>query len=492
MKDLIRELITYDTEIKTPVYLQLANAFIQNISQGRIRKGLKLPGSRTMSQILMVNRMTVVAAYDELEAQGWIEKVSRKGTFISNSLPLLKPKKISTSLTESRFSDKPAFLFYDKKIKLVPDSARPKAQEIYLNDGFPDPRLTPVDTLMQTMRSIAKRPANRRFLMYGNAQGVPILRETLANYLSDTRGLSCQPENILISRGAQMGLYMAASLLVKPGDHIIVGRPGYPGATITFSQLGAKIHEVPLDQDGIDIDAVSLLCAKKSIRMIYVIPHHHNPTTVTLSPERRIHLLELARKYRFAILEDDYDYDFHYRSRPMLPIASIDNQGSVIYIGTLTKTLAPSIRIGFIVAPAAFIEHATSFRKMIDTQGDSLLEMAIAEMFKDGSLQRHVKKSLAIYRERRDYFCELLKNTLGEKVNFQIPDGGMSVWTTFITQDLTSISLAAAKKGLKMSNGTEFETNGHRYNSARLGFASVNYSEQEKAVQILKQVISTT
>lgn len=172
----------------------------------------------------------------------------------------------------------------------------------------------------------------------------------------------------------------------------------------------------------------------------------------------------------------------------MLPIASIDNYGSVIYIGTLTKTLAPSIRKGFTVAPAAFVEHATSFNKVIAPRETASWKWPLRKCLKMVLYNGIQKKSLAIYRERWDHFCGLLKNTLGEIVNFQIPDGGTSLWTSFTKHDLIWISLAAVKKGLIMSNGTEFETLGHRYNSARLGFASPNFSEQEKAVQILKQV----
>jgi len=136
-----------------------------------------------------------------------------------------------------------------------------------------------------------------------------------------------------------------------------------------------------------------------------VIPHHHNPTTVTLTPERRIRLLELSVKYKFAIIEDDYDYDFHYASKPMMPMASLDRHGSVIYIGTLTKTLAPAIRIGFMVAPEHFIRHAVWLRKALDTQGDSLMENAIAGLYKDGTIASHIKRSVKLYKERRDHLC---------------------------------------------------------------------------------------
>lgn len=226
--------------------------------------------------------------------------------------------------------------------------------------------------------------------------------------------------------------------------------------------------------------------------MVYVIPHHHNPTTVTLITERRVKLLQLAAKYKFAVIEDDYDYDFHYSSKPIMPMASIDAGGSVIYVGTMTKTLAPSIRFGFMVASEAFIRSATALRKYIDTQGDSLMENALASMFEDGTMTRHIKKSVNLYRARRDNFCKLLATGLGEKILFKVPEGGMSVWVNFLATDLKKVAPQAHVHGLVMRDGTDYDTDQMRYNSIRIGFASLNQDEQQRAVIILKKVIQTT
>jgi len=486
---LLEELITIDHQADTPIYLQITNAFIHNIRLGRLRKGLKLPGSREVADLLRINRMTMVAAYDELQAQGWIEMAPRKGTFIKKDLPILSPKRIDTVQHAFTIPGKPLFPLDERKIISVSASEFPEAGKIIFNDGFPDSRLAPVEELIRSMRSFAKLSVHKKYLMYGGAQGTGLLRETLAEFLSDTRGLPITPGNILITRGAQMGIYLAASIVLDPGDPIIVGEPGYSGANLTFIQLGARIHSVPVDEDGINIDAVEKLCRSKKIRMVYVIPHHHNPTTVTLTPERRIRLLELSVKYKFAIIEDDYDYDFHYSSKPMMPMASLDRHGTVIYIGTLTKTLAPAIRIGFMVAPESFIRQATSLRKALDTQGDSLIENAIAGLYKDGVITRHIKKSVRLYKERRDHLCRLLQEELGRHVSFRTPEGGMSVWTQFPHTDMVKLSRAAYGKGLIIRDGTEYDTPTRKYNSVRLGFASLNFKEQEQAVDIIKRLV---
>jgi GntR family transcriptional regulator / MocR family aminotransferase len=486
---LLKELVKINPTTGVPAYLQISNSFIQNIRHGRLRRGLRLPGTREMATLLSVNRMTVVAAYEELEAQGWIEMLPRKGTFVKAKLPLLSPKKIDHTVVDYNLPEQPGFVYDKKKIISVPTSDFPPTNKLVFNDGFPDVRLAPIEELVRCMRSFSRLTGNKKYLMYGGAPGTSLLRKTLADFLCDTRGLSVAPDNILITKGAQMGVFISSSVIINPGDEVIVGMPGYDMANITFRQLGAKLNCIPVNGDGIDVNAIEKICAKKKVRMVYVIPHHHNPTTVTLSPEKRMHLLKLAAKYKFAIIEDDYDYDFHYSSKPIMPMASHDSNGNVIYIGTLTKTFAPAVRFGFIVAPKDFIQTATYFRKIVDTQGDSLMENAIAELYKDGTIARHIKKSVKLYKERRDHFCELLERELGDRISFKIPDGGMSVWTRFLKDDLTMISRKAFERGLIIRDGTDYDTAKQKFNSVRLGFASLNFKEQMQAVKILKEVI---
>jgi GntR family transcriptional regulator/MocR family aminotransferase len=486
--ELLRELIEIDGASSMPVYLQISHAIVVGIRQGKLRKGLKLPGTRELGGLLGVNRMTVVAAFQELEAQGWIELRARQGTFVKAMPPLLAPARITRQPTLVGLPETAGFSYDKKRILPVFTSGFPSASSLIFNDGFPDVRLAPIEALGAAIRSLSRRSVNRKYLQYGGAQGTLLLRQTLADFLCDTRGLAVAPENILITKGAQMGIFIAGSVILTPGDEVIVGAPGYDMANITFRQLGARVNGVPVDAEGIDTAKVEQLCKRKKIRLLYVIPHHHNPTTVTLSPERRMHLLHLAAQYKFAILEDDYDYDFHYASRPIMPMASHDGRGNVVYVGTLTKTFAPAVRFGFIVAPADFIQTATAFRRTVDTQGDSFIEHAIAELYRDGTLTRHIKKSLKIYRERRDHFCGLLSTELHKHIDFMIPDGGMSVWARFHA-DLKKVSPRAFEKGLVIKDGTSYDTGKVNYNAVRLGFASLNLKEQGEAVGILKGVL---
>jgi GntR family transcriptional regulator/MocR family aminotransferase len=486
---LIKELIVIDKSSRVPIYLQLSQSVIQGIRQGKLRKGLRLPGARQVADLLKINRLTVVAAFRELESQGWLEIRPQRGAFVKVDLPMVLPTTLRDEASAAVFHlpEKPGFTYEEKKILPYYSQEFAPAGILVLDDGFPDARLAPVEDLVRSIRSFSRLSFNKKYLTYGGSQGTFFLRETLAAVLNDTRGLSITPEDILITKGTQMGLYIIAALLIRPKQVVIVGTPGYARANRAFELAGAKIMYIPMDDGGLDTDRVEKICRRQPVRMVYVIPHFHHPTTATLTSRRRLHLLELAARYKFAIVEDDYDYDFHYAGRPMMPMASLDRNGNVIYIGALSKSLAPAIRVGFMVAPQRFVRSATSLRKAIDTQGDSLVENAIAELYKDGTIGRHIKKSVKRYKERRDHFCDLLQRELKDRVSFKVPEGGMSVWTNFLDSDLPTVARKAYSKGLIMSDGTDYDTGNIRYNSKGLGFASLDFAEQERAVAILKK-----
>jgi GntR family transcriptional regulator/MocR family aminotransferase len=271
---------------------------------------------------------------------------------------------------------------------------------------------------------------------------------------------------------------------------VIVGEPNYFMANMIFEQFGAKLTRVEVDRNGIDVDAIEKICKKKKPDLLYIIPHHHHPTTVTLSADRRMKLLQLIREYNLPVIEDDYDYDFHYSSSPILPLASADHGGNVIYIGSLSKSLAPSLRIGYMAAPENFIKEITYLRRMIDIRGDNLFEDALAILFNNGHMQRHLKKSLKLYHERRDLFCKWIAEELGDSISFNKPAGGMAVWIKFNKKySLPAIARKASAQSLYLSDGGFYNSGTVNYNASRMGFASLNEKEMEEAVNILKRVV---
>ncbi|WPU94068.1 PLP-dependent aminotransferase family protein [Mucilaginibacter sabulilitoris] len=476
-----------DKSVQTPIYLQIANSIINHIRQGKLKPGSALPGSRILAQNLAIHRQTVVAAYDELYAQNWVEIYPRRGIFVAQNLPDIAPRPLLTASGKGGSASKTYFDVDDHKIPYPLQFKPANNTNLIFNEGFPDTRLAPVELIVREYRRFANYHFTSKYLMYGPEHGSENLRTELAHFLGETRCLQVNPNHILITKGAQMALYLIAQILLSKGDTAIAADPGYLEANNVFEQAGAQVALAPVDECGIDLDAVEAICKKKRVKLVYVIPHHHRPTTVTLSAERRMRLLELARQYRFAIIEDDYDYDFHYSSGPILPLASADYYGSIIYIGSFCKTIAPGIRIGFMVAPPNMIMQATRLRRLIDRQGELLLEEAMANLLKNGDVSRHLKKTNKIYHERRDIFCSLLQEQLDGYISFKVPDGGFAVWINYLNGiKADEVAQKAAANGLTMSDGKSYyQEKGRPLHYARLGFASMNPKELETAVDIL-------
>ena len=485
-----KSLISINRNAPAAIYVQISNSMVRLIRDGLLRPGSPLPGSRQMAELLQVHRKTIVAAYEELFAQDWIETIPRKGVLVSQNLPELKPRIFGSQKRKTGFQREPGFSFRSAT-ESPSNTEAASGHRLIINDGFPDPRISSVDSLLKEYRRLFHRPAMQRITQYGNQAGSPKLRDSIGEFLNDSRGMDLGPENILLSRGGQMAIYLAASLLLKPGSRVIVGEPNYPIANLCFENFGAKLIRVPVHETGIDVDQIEKICKKKKPDLLYVIPHHHHPTTVTLNAEKRMKLAHLIRTYNFPVIEDDYDFDFHYSSSPILPLASSDHGGNVIYIGSLTKSLAPSIKVGYMAAPQNFIRAAAQLRKIIDIRGDTLMEEALAELFKTGQIQQHLKKSSKLYHQRRDLMADLLEKELGTKVKFRVPLGGMAIWVNFQMKfPLSQVAKKASGQSLFISDGRFYNTGSEDYNSLRMGFASLNENEIREAVDILKKTVT--
>jgi len=483
-----KTLVSIDKKAAMPVYQQIANGLIAIIRKGMIKPGAAIPSSRVMAGVLQVHRKTIIAAYEELSAQDWIAAMPRKGITVSKHLPELKPVSFRRTADTSAYNSNPPN-FFMKFCEAATVTAKKQTFRLVINDGFPDARIAPVDNLLRHYRLFFRKTYHEGLIMHGDAEGSVNLRSAIASFLSDTRAIHGGSSNILIARGAQMAIFIAARMLIKPGSTVIAGEPSYNVANMIFEHFGAKLIRVPVDENGIDVDAIEKICKNRKPALLYVIPHHHHPTTVTLSADRRMKLLDIIRNYKLPVIEDDYDYDFHYNRTPILPLASADHNGYVLYIGSITKSFASSVRIGYLVAGAEFIWQAARLREMIDIRGDVLMEEAMAVLFKNGDMQKHLKKAVKIYQERRDDFCSMLEAELGGITRFTRPAGGMSVWVQFDKKyAVSAVAKKVAAKGLFMADGGFYNSGKTNYNAVRMGFASLNKKELEDVGSILGSI----
>lgn len=477
-----------DPDSEHPVYAQLARAVVDDVLRGRLRPGDALPGSRTLAETLGVHRNTVLSAWGELTAEGWITARPGGGTFVAPSLPDHAPRRFSARApVAAAMPDRVGFTLPEAPPAWDDPWDVPRGA-LVLASGMPDLRLVPAEAIARALRRALLQHRGAA-LGYGDAQGHPRLRAALAAMLASHRGLPVTARDVVVTEGSQMGLDLVARALLRPGDVVAVEALGYPPAWSTFAQTGARLVGVAVDRGGLSVEALEALLAKERVRMIYVTPHHQYPTTVTLSAERRLALLELARKHRVAVVEDDYDHEFHYEGRPVLPLASADVHGVVLHVGTLSKVLAPGLRVGYVAAPAPVRERLVSLRQHAVRQGVSAMEMAVAELLEEGELQRHARRMRRVYARRREVLRTALAESLGGALTVQPSGGGMALWARAARGfDLEGWAVRCREAGVWFATGRRFAFDGRARAAVRTGFASSTEAELREAVRRMARV----
>ena len=467
-----------------PMFQRIAQAVVDDIRRGRLVAAQRLPGSRALAAELGVHRNTVLAALAELAAQGWIETLPARGTFVAESLP-------DTPLTRAPSMKRPgrsaAMGFaLPPALRLSPlQSGEVSRGELQFSAGVPDPRLFPIDELARAWRRVVRRDGHR-LLTYTSPEGHPPLREALAAMLRAIRGLACTAEDVLVVRGSQMAIDLCARGLLQPGDRVAVESLGYRPAWDAMRLAGAELVPVPVDGSGIDVSAIARLAARKPLRAVYLTSHHQYPTTVTLAPARRLALAALAREHRLIVLEDDYDHEFHYEGRPVPPLAAADDGGHVVYLGTLSKILAPGLRLGFLIAPPPVIARLGALRAAMDRQGDRPMEAAVAELIEDGELERHVRRMRTAYMARRDALATYLRTRLAGAVTFEVPRGGISLWMQIAPDiDIARWLAACAARGIHISPGSRYTFAGDDPGAFRLVFSALTPAELDRATAVM-------
>lgn len=482
---LFKQLIKFDKTITQPVYIQVSQQIINAIQRNYLAKGTILPGTRVLSKLLKIHRNTAVAIYEELASQGWVEIIPNKGTFVLDlAQQKSKIKATSQKPNEAYTYAKTSGFPFQKSFHLA-STAQLTNAKFTINDGKPDLRLHPVHQFTRWYSAAMKRKTLIKKWNRPHEFSYSLFQTQLCNYLNATRGFHVRPNNLISTRSTEMSLYIVSQLLIKQNDVVLVGNLSNYAANMIFQQAGATIKTIPVDKEGLDINYIKNNFVKGSIRSIYVCAHRDYPTVVTLSAKRRLELLQLAKEFGFAIIEDDYDYDFQYEGSAMLPMASSDVNGMVIYLGKMGQSLFPTFQTGFVVAPENLISEAKNYLQLLDKQGDLIQEQMLSELINEGEIYRLMKKNIVLYKQRRDCLCTLLTAYFSKIATWQIPSGGLAIWLEFQPKiSLVKLAKEAEKNELFIPKTILYQDKNTC--AIRFGFGHLNEEEIETVIKKLK------
>ena len=406
-----------------PLHRQTYRALRTTILSGRLAPGQRLPSTRGLAADLGVSRTTILQAYEQLVAEGYATARSGSGTRVVDSLPKNSigahaPGRVEQPRQPPRLSS------YARRSVGSPQFWNPLDRAPF-DFRFGEPALADFP-LTSWGRYVSRhaRGLSQADLANQPPGGVPALREALASYLARSRGVACEPEQILVVNGSQQAIDLVARLLIDPGDRVALEEPRYYGFAASLQAAGAELYPVPVDDEGLRIDA---LPRSGSPRLCCVTPSHQFPTGAVLSLPRRLGLLEWARRHDCHIVEDDFDGEFRYDGAPIESLQSLDREGRVIYIGTSSKALFPALRIGWLVAPPVLVPHFHTIRGLADGGPASLEQRVLASFIQEGLMERHIARSRRRYAERRAALLDALADELGDRALVSGASAGLHV-----------------------------------------------------------------
>lgn len=473
-----------------PLYRQIYEAIRMAILSGEFGPGKRLAATRALARELGVSRITVLNAYEQLFAEGYLDGKGGAGTFVAAELPdnLLKTETIKRS--KQKKADAPLHLSpFGEKLALK-DLGSIRSRTIAKFQPFQN-GLTAVDKfpfeIWSRIAARVHRNPSREILGYGDPQGYFPLREAISAHLRSARGVSCTPEQVIITSGAQQALDLSTRIFLSEKDSVLIEDPCYQEARSAFAAIGAKIIPVPVDAEGLSLAAI-----KEKAKLIYVTPSHQYPLGVTMSLPRRLALLEWARTRNAWIIEDDYNSEFRYAGRPLASLQGLDQGGRVIYVGTFSKTIFPSIRIGCAVVPPDLVGIFTGARALNDTHS-SLIDQAILTQFiVDGHFVRHVRRMRTLYEERQQTLIAECKKNLAGLLDVKRADAGMHVvgWLPEGVSD-KAISRKGAEQNLKLAPISAYSGKKMPRGGLILGYTAFEKNQIKEGVKRLKAILST-
>jgi GntR family transcriptional regulator/MocR family aminotransferase len=471
---------------RTVLYRWLYEELRTAILTGRLRPGSRLPATRDLAEQYGISRPTIVTAFEQLRSEGYVEGKVGSGTYVSKTLPdelLQAPREKSVAGTRRRGIRLSAYARRLQPLaRSVPRPARAFRASQPALDAFPM-------TLWTQVAARRLRRASAQLLAGGEALGFRPLREAVADYLNTSRGVKCTADQVLIISGVQQALDRAAHLLLDEGDPVWMEEPGYPGAAVVFRAVGAKICAVPVDSEGLNLEAGQQRWQKHP-KLVYVTPAHQFPLGVTMSLSRRLSLLEWARRSRAIIFEDDYDSEYRYAGRPVPAMHGLDRAGVVIFAGSFTDALFPSLRLAYMVVPSDMVDIFAA-AEAASTHHPPLIDQAIlCDFIREGHFARHVRRMRELYAERLAVLVESAQARLSGLLEIPAIEAGLRT-VAWLQGGIEAdrAAEAAAKYDVEVLPLNRYAYGRSRRDGLVLGFAAVDARELRRGVEQLARAL---
>jgi GntR family transcriptional regulator/MocR family aminotransferase len=459
-------------DLTAQIYRQIFEAMLD----GRLRNGERLPATRSLANRLNVARNTVAVAYERLVAEGVAVGRVGAGTFVAATLPRQRPVRIAPSE-----GVKPLELWQSILARAPRRPCAPPV-EFDFSVGSPDPALFPYSEwrrlIGQELRSIS--PQHQSSPRSGGHAG---LRAAIARHVSVSRAVRAEARDVIVTQGAQQAFDLIGRILIAAGTSVAVEDPGYPNARLLFQSLGARVIGVPVDHEGIDVSAIP-----KRARIVYVTPSHQFPLGHVMSLRRRTALLAWAGRSRAAIIEDDYDSEFRFAGRPLDPLQSLDRTGRVIYVGSFSKVLMPSLRRGFLIAPQSLQPALFAAKQLTDLNSEATTMGALARFIEDGLLARHIRNVSREYEMRYQQLAASLQRHLGRHLRLLPAAAGLHVAAAALRSSTTDIAKAvriAEHQGVRVQSLADFYANKPTQTGMVLGFGRIPAARIDEGVRRL-------
>jgi GntR family transcriptional regulator/MocR family aminotransferase len=487
--------IMIDEKSEFPLYRQIYEAIRRSILKGEIHSGRRLPASRLLATQLAVSRMTVINAYDQLLAEGYLESRSGAGTFVAEHLPEeflntpeieLQGNNATTAPRDLKLSEYGKNILQETRAILRNNQA---TTIIPFQHGLAAVNEFPFDVWTKLASKCYQTLQSDEF-GYGDAAGFYPLRKAIADYLKSARAVNCAPEQIIITNGAQQAFDLIGRILLKPNDKFWIENPGYFGAKQAFKSFGTKPVPVPLDENGFDLQAA--LNQSKNARLAYVTPSHQFPLGMTMSLARRLQLLEWAKNAESWIIEDDYDSEFRYEGRPLASLQGLDRDGRVLYIGTFSKMIFPALRLGCLVVPLDLIEIFSAVRSIGGSPSTLIEQATLAEFISEGHLNRHIRRMRRLYEKRQEILIMEIEKHLAGKIEVKKSFAGMHLigWLNDNVKDY-EVAKKAVEFGVRVAAVSSHSLTEWNQGGLIFGYTAINEKQIKNGIQQLSRAMDS-